>query len=256
MTIVIIPSENCLFCTPCKSFRTWMTSLFFPLALCNSEHSSICLLKFNTLEVKMSFPGTGFLSELFIQAFLLIIHSNHNSTSGESDRRELKKRTKNNWSMGDIVPATSLYIRKNQCQTKRGWLFLAACSVLCLHWPTLCMASKKRHGPVCREKYHSFPFFSSVWLPCVHVQKVLACKTWFCRISGLCRTGTKTISISTNGRSPGDGPERGQGWFDHLQRDITVNYLSAVYSGNADCWAHCFCSSCNSSQLAEGWNQV
>lgn len=55
------------------------------------------------------------------------------------------------------------------------------------------------------------PFFSSVWLPCVHVQQVLACKTWFCRISGLCRRGTKTISISTNGRSPGDGPERGQG---------------------------------------------
>lgn len=126
MTIAIIPSENCLFCT---SFRAWINSLFFPLVLCNSEHSSICLLKFNTLEVRMSFPGTGFLSELFIQAFLLIIHSNHNSTSGESDRRELKKRTKNNWSMGDIVPATSLYIRKNQRQTKRGWLFLAACSL-------------------------------------------------------------------------------------------------------------------------------
>lgn len=220
MTIAFIPSENCLFCTPCKSFHTWMNSLFFPPVLCNSEHSSICLLKFNTLEVKMSFPGTGFLSELFIQAFLLIIHSNHNSTSGESDRRELKKRTENNWSMGDIVLTTSLYIRKNQRQTKRGRLFLAACSVLRLHWPTLGMVSKT---------------------DMVRYEEV---------------RGTKTISISTNGRSPGDGPERGQGWFDHLQRDITVNYIPAVYRGNADCWAHCFCSSCNSSQLAEGWNQV
>lgn len=197
MTISIIPSENCLFCSPCKSFCAWMNSLFFPLVLCNSEHSSICLLKFNTLEVKMSFPGTGFLSELFIQAFLLIIHSNHNSTSGESDRRELKKRTKNNWSMGGIVPATSLYIRKNQCQTKRGWLFPAACSVLCLHWPTLCMVSKKDTVQYPEKNTIRFHFSHPLgWR--VFMFRVLACKTWFCRISGLCRSQRNYNNIRLN----------------------------------------------------------
>lgn len=100
------------FCSPCKSFRAWMNRLFFRLVRCKSEQLF--------LPLKLQYPGGEDVFSCyrvpfrtFYSGIPLIIHSNHNSSSGETDRQELKKQTKNNWSMGDIVPATSPYIRKN-----------------------------------------------------------------------------------------------------------------------------------------------
>lgn len=76
-----------------------------------------------------------------------------------------------------------------------------SCCLLCA-LPSLTHAlhgAQKGHGPVCRKKYHLFPFFSSVWLLCVHV-KVLACKTWFWRIAGLCRSQRSYNNIHLNQR--------------------------------------------------------
>lgn len=40
-----------------------------------------------------------------------------------------------------------------------------------------------------------------------------------------------------------------------LQREITVNYIAAVYRGNADCCARRFLLVVQLSQLAKGWKQ-
>lgn len=180
MTITIIPSEMILFRTPCKCFRAWVNSLFSLPVLCNSEHSSICLLKFNTLEVKMSFPGTRFFSELFIQAFP--------SLSIQITTALQVKLT--DGSSGSNPKITDLWVTSSPPQVfiserisvrpREGGFFLLPLCFAFIDPRSACYQKKKRHGPLCRKKKnHSFPFFHVfgclVWSPS-HAQKALACK--------------------------------------------------------------------------------
>lgn len=100
---------------------------------------------------------------------------------------------------------------------------------------------------VCKNNTIGFHFSCLFWChvgSCSHVQKVTACKSWFSGIPGLLEPqkskemkqypSEPTVDLTVMGHSGG------MGVWSSLQRDITVNYITAVYRGNADCCAHRF----------------
>lgn len=141
-------------------------SLVLPSSV--SQSSCICLLKFNTLEGKMSFPATGFLSELFIQAFpslfIQITTAVQVKLTGKSSRS--KPKITDLWVTSS--PPQVLISERISVRPRQGGFFLL--SSLCCAFIDPCSAwYQKRHGPVCRKNIISF-----------HFSHPLGCLVWSC----------------------------------------------------------------------------